>query len=80
MDEQALERAAREQGWQTGRTRKGHRRWVPPDPSMPIVIGSGTPGDHRAMRNFLAQLRRSGFIWPWPACQEREEHHDGVER
>jgi hypothetical protein len=61
-----LKRAAQEQGWQTGTTRRGHQRWVPPDPKKPIVVGAGTPGDHRSMKNFLAQLRKSGFIWPWP--------------
>jgi hypothetical protein len=83
MNMNELEKAAREQGWETGKTRKGHHRWVPPDPAQPIVIGSGTPGDRRAIKNFLAQLRRSGFIWPWPASQATEgngEEDDGVER
>lgn len=61
-----IERAAREQGWQVGRTAKGHYRYVPPDPHQPIVIGSGTPSDHRSVNNFLARLKRSGLIWPWP--------------
>jgi hypothetical protein len=66
MDLRNLERAAREQGWRTEKTTRGHLRWIPPDREKPIVIGSGTPGDRRAINNFLAQLRRSGFIWPWP--------------
>lgn len=61
-----IEKAARDQGWETGRTKKGHLRYVPPDPELPIVIGAGTPSDHRSLRNFVAQLRRSGFVWPWP--------------
>ncbi len=66
MDMRKIEKAAREQGWQIGRTKAGHPRWVPPDSSNEIVIGAGTPGDVRAMRNFLAALKRSGLIWPWP--------------
>jgi hypothetical protein len=80
MNEKELEQAAQEQGWQTGRTRRGHLRWVPPDPTKPIVVGSGTPGDHRAMKNFLAQLRRSGFIWPWPPRKASDEEHEELER
>jgi len=66
MDIEDLAQAAKEQGWSLGTTKKGHLRWVPPDPKKPIVIGSGTPSDHRSIKNFLGQLRRSGFIWPWP--------------
>jgi hypothetical protein len=66
MDLREIEKAAKEQGGETGRTKRGHLRWLPPDPRMPIVIGAGTPGDRRALRNFLAQLKRSGFVWPWP--------------
>lgn len=66
MDIRDIEKAARAQGWQIGTSKKGHLRWVPPDPSKPIVVGSGTPSDHRAVRNFLAQLKRSGLVWPWP--------------
>lgn len=29
-------------------------------------VGSGTPSDHRALCNLLAELKRQGFIWPWP--------------
>lgn len=66
MDESALERAALDQGWRVERTKRGHRRFVPPDSSRRIVIGSGTPGDRRAVRNLLAQLKREGLVWPWP--------------
>jgi hypothetical protein len=61
-----LEKAAKAQGWIVTRTKKGHPRFIPPDPAKPICTFSGTPGDVRAIWNFLSQLRRSGFIWPWP--------------
>jgi predicted RNA binding protein YcfA (HicA-like mRNA interferase family) len=66
VDEAELERAALDQGWTVERTKRGHRRFVPPDPTRRIVIGSGTPGDRRAIRNLLAQLRRESLVWPWP--------------
>jgi hypothetical protein len=80
MDEKDLRKAAREQGWEIGQTSKGHTRWVPPDKTKPIVVGSGTPGDQRAIKNLLAQLRRSGFIWPWPPSKARDEDHEELER
>jgi len=58
--------AARGQGWRVERTKKMHWRFIPKDPGKPICIFSGTPSDYRAIRNFLADLRRSGFQWPWP--------------
>ena len=66
MDIREIEQAAREQGWQVGRTAKGHHKFVPPDPAKKIVMGSGTPSDVRSLRNLLAELRRQGFVWPWP--------------
>lgn len=34
-----IERAARAQGWQVDRTRRGHRRLRPPDKTAPLIIG-----------------------------------------
>lgn len=56
--------AARRQGWTVSQTKRGHIKLVPADPDMPIVIGSGTPGDYRAVRNLLALARRSGLRYP----------------
>lgn len=58
MDFRKIRRAAQDQGWEVGRTGKGHWRFVPPDPAKPICIFSGTPSDRRAILNFVAQLRR----------------------
>lgn len=66
MDLRDIEKAAREQGWHTGRSRRGHPVFTPPDPSKRKVYGSGSPSDWRAIRNLLAQLKREGLIWPWP--------------
>jgi len=61
MSVKQLRRAAEAQGWKVEQTRSGHWRFVPPDRAKPIVIVSGTPSDHRSMRNSLAMLKRSGF-------------------
>ncbi len=73
MDIRKIEKAAREQGWRVERTKKGHWRFIPPDPNKKIVLGSGTPGDQRAIRNLLANLKREGFIWPWPPRKGKEK-------
>jgi predicted RNA binding protein YcfA (HicA-like mRNA interferase family) len=73
MDLKDIEQAARQQGWRVDRTKKGHPRFTPPDPTKQIVIGSGTPSDHRSLQNMLSQLRRQGFIWPWPPPQPKKE-------
>ncbi len=66
MDLRDIEKAAREQGWTVGRTKKGHPVFYSPDKAQPPIYGSGTPGDWRAIRNLLANLKRAGLIWPWP--------------
>jgi hypothetical protein len=56
-DLERLLRRARASGWVVARTRSGHwrlRYWG----GGIVVIGS-TPSDHRALRNFRAQLRRA---------------------
>lgn len=55
--------AAIAQGWEVSLTRGSHIRLTPADKTMPMVITSGTPGDIRAGRNFLAQAKRSGLVW-----------------
>lgn len=64
VDLRDLEKAAKRQGWPVDRTKQGHVRFWPPDGVTPPSIYSGTPGDQRAIRNFLADLRRKGFRWP----------------
>lgn len=52
---------AREHGWVVERTNSNHWRFIPPDPTKPIVVTGGTPSDYRAYKNFLSQLKRSGL-------------------
>lgn len=56
--------AAQAQGWTANRTEKNHWRLTPPDRTKQIVIFSGSPGDNRAIRNFIATMRRNGLIPP----------------
>ena len=55
-----LLRDARERGWAVGLTKRGF--WVaPPDDTNDRVFFHGTPSDHRAIKNTLAELRRRGW-------------------
>ena len=52
------------QGWTVEQGRKGQTKLIPPDPTKQIVFIHGTPSDHRAMKNAIAELRRQGLMWP----------------
>jgi hypothetical protein len=60
-----IRKEARRQGWREQPTKKGIN-FIPPDPAKPIVNWHGTPSDWRAVRNLLAQMKGSGFMWPPP--------------
>lgn len=64
VDLRDLEKAANDQGWRVTRTKSGHVQFWPPDGVTPPEVFSGTPSDWRAIRNFLAALKRKGFRWP----------------
>lgn len=55
--------ALEEQGWRVEAARR-HLLCYPPDRAKEIVAQSCTPrrGSH-AVDNWIAQLRRSGFVW-----------------
>ncbi len=65
MDYREIEEAAKEQGWRTEQKKKG-LMFFPPDRMKQAVMWHGTPSDQRALKNFLAEMKRSGLIWPWP--------------
>lgn len=54
-------REALAQGWQHDLTTRGHHQFYAPN-GRDIVTTSGTPSDHRSFRNFMAQMKRKGFI------------------
>lgn len=51
--------AARRQGW-TVDTSKQHPRFYAPGGNK-MIVGAGTPSDHRTTKNLLADLRRNGL-------------------
>lgn len=55
-------KAAEKQNWRIKKTKKGHLMFLCPDGINSLTTG-GTPGDHRAIDNLLAQLRSYGFKW-----------------
>lgn len=56
----ALRKTATAQGWRIVETRKGET-WYPPETDLPGVTVHGSESDHRALRNTIARLRRSGL-------------------
>lgn len=59
MNYRRIERAARAQGWRERPTRSG-TMWLSPD-GKTAVAWHNTPSDQRAVRNFLAAMRRGGL-------------------
>jgi hypothetical protein len=55
-------REAEAQGWRVEPTKNGHWRFYAPN-GRDIVHAAGTPSDYRSLENFLAQMRRAGFVW-----------------
>jgi hypothetical protein len=52
--------ALRRQAWTVVHNRK-HIKAYPPCRDFPMVTFGSTPSDHRAMKNTISQLRKSGF-------------------
>jgi hypothetical protein len=55
-------RKARQQGWKVTISNGNHWKLVPPDPTRKILFTANSPSDYRAFRNFLADMKRNGFI------------------
>lgn len=62
-DIKAIRKALTEQGWRI-ENKGGYDQAYPPDPTKRRVKLPKTPGEGRAIPNLIAELRRSGFIWP----------------
>ncbi len=63
MDAENIIKAAREQGWRIEEVKKG-RMCYPPDRTQTPVLWHNTPSDVRAVRNFLAMMKRRGLRYP----------------
>ncbi|MFF2184594.1 hypothetical protein [Streptomyces sp. NPDC058155] len=48
------------QGFEVTRTKKGH--YMVRKGGEPVTIISGTPSDHRSLKNSKAHLKRAGYI------------------
>lgn len=55
-----LRKSLEQQGFTTKPISKGTMIF-PPDKNHGPVVVHGTPSDHRALKNFYADLRRAGF-------------------
>lgn len=62
----AIRKALVNQGWRIDPRKGGHDMAFPPDPTKRPVPLPGTPGEGRAIKNLIAKLRQSGFVWPPP--------------
>ena len=58
----ALIAALNDQGFTVRITRRGH--YFVTKNGVPVTTFSGTPSDHRSIRNGLAALKRAGFRPP----------------
>lgn len=60
-----IRQALEDQGWRIEPGRKGrHAVAYPPDKDVAPVVLPSTPSGPRWRENLIAQLRRSGFVWP----------------
>jgi hypothetical protein len=53
---------AKAQGWEVDMTGGNHIQFLPVDRSKPPIITSLTASDSRQFKNFLARMKRAGFI------------------
>jgi hypothetical protein len=56
--------AAAQQGWRLESTKDGLMLY-PPDRARTGVLVHRNPTE-QALKKTLSQLRRRGFVWPWP--------------
>lgn len=64
-----IRRALLDQGWRI-ESKGGKPMAHPPDKSARPVLLPLTPGGGRWRQNLIAQLRRSGLVWPPPKRKE----------
>lgn len=61
MDRRAVFKELRNQGWSLEKTKNNH--WKITNPAGRSCFTGSTPGDKRAVRNLMADLRRLGFSY-----------------
>lgn len=65
-----IDEAVRNQGWRLERGKR-HYKLYPPDRTMRMVTVSTTPGGRGFRAKVLADMKRSGFMWPPPRKEKR---------
>jgi hypothetical protein len=66
--------AAHQQGWGVERRKSGHFMLTPPSRGSPLIVVSGTAGDHRAYAKIRCQLRRAGLVLPADHTPKETNH------
>jgi hypothetical protein len=64
MDFRKIRKEALKQGWVPEPISSGEMFYSPN--GVDKVAWHNTPSDVRAVRNFLSELKKGGFIWPPP--------------
>lgn len=62
-DLKAIFKALEDQKFDVVMTRGNHYKIYDPQGRL-VTTSAGTPSDYRGIKNFIATLRRAGFIWP----------------
>ncbi len=73
-----LMKLAQDQGWRVEKQAGGHWGFFPKDKRRKPVFTGGTPSDHRAMKNFRAQLRRAGLVDESPQAKGKAPPAEAV--
>lgn len=59
------------QGWKVEQTQGNHWKCTPPAVEIAAIVTGGTPSDHKALKNFLASLRRAGWEDPTKKAKKK---------
>lgn len=57
-----IKKQAEAQGWVVTYTKAGHYKFLPPNPTMGMVICSSTPSDYHTINLLKRDLRVRGFV------------------
>ena len=57
----SIRQQAEEADWTVHVTARNRFQFMPPDKTQSPVVFAGSPGDFRAIRNFVARLRKRGL-------------------
>lgn len=65
--------ALEEQGWTWENTANGHYKLWSPNTTHPMITAAMSSGDVNIKSIVLRDLRKAGFIWPWPQKVAKEK-------